>query len=139
MHWWVDDRFLSNNRNSNPDQHCRSLLRIAAVKPWEWILCKTLHYFMFNFHFYFVASLCLSHGCVCAWKTTWLEFGKDHVLAQNSCFGCRKHGWRLSKGLLKISSGFTLTNIETQPTQSANLAAYSPATTPPSLHLPARS
>lgn len=66
----------------------------------EWILCKTLCYLMFNFHFYLVATLCLCR--VCAWKTTRLEFGKDHILAQNSCFGCHKHGWRLSRDLLKI-------------------------------------
>lgn len=34
-------------------------------------------------------------------KTTQIGFGKDHVLAKNTCCGRQKYHWKLSRGVLK--------------------------------------
>ena len=48
-------------------------------------------------------------------KNTWLGSGKDHVSALNACFGHHKQDDRCTDVSLKVSSGFTFTNIEMKP------------------------
>lgn len=70
-------------------------------------ICKTTGRFIFCISLYcsldptFKMSSCHNTVLVIrlcqATRTTWLGFGKHHVLAQNACLGCHRHGWRCWK------------------------------------------
>lgn len=42
------------------------------------------------------------------------SFGKDYVWVSNTWFCRHKHGWKMSRCLVKISSGFVFPNVETK-------------------------
>ena len=91
---------FSNMEENNPVSKIKVLSFLGAFMPWEGL----------------------------GTKNTWLGWGEHCVLAQNTCFSRHKRTSNLM--FLKISSGVTLTNIQTPPRTA--LAAYSPVTPPAS-------